>query len=71
MNAHGFTTTHHRLFQYEFGRLYPPEQKIENFEDERVPAVEHGVAGRAGGDGEEKVKEAGFGKSANESALER
>ena len=63
--------THCRLFQYELGGLNSPEQKIEDLEDERVPAVERGVAGRAGGDGEKEIKETGFGKSANESALQR
>jgi hypothetical protein len=65
----GITTTHRRLFQYELSGFNSPEQKIEDFEDEGVPAVERGVAGRAGGDGEKKIKEAGFGKSADESAL--
>ena len=65
----GITTTHRRLFQYELGGLNSPEQKIEDFEDERVPAVERGVVGRAGGDGEKKIKETRFGKRANESAL--
>ena len=65
----GITTTHRRLFQYELSRLDSPEQKIEDFEDERIPSIEHGVTGRAGGDGEDEIKETGFGESADESAL--
>ena len=65
----GIPTTHRRLIQDELSRLDSPEQKIEDLEDERVPAVKHGVAGRAGGDGEEEIKEMGLGKGADELAL--
>jgi len=63
--------THRGLFRYELSGLDSPEQEIEYLKDERVPAVEHGVGGRARGDREEKIEKVRLGKGADEFALQR